>query len=101
MVLNYSKFSSVPVSTEGQVMMAKLNEAFANVETVLDECAVDPRYKALAITHLETAGMFANKGVSRANPRPQTSADVIAGGTPLSEQEGAQRFGLEPGAKPR
>lgn len=45
--------------------IAEIREAAYALEAAIDNASIADRYKAIAMTHLETALMMANKGISR------------------------------------
>jgi len=64
--MNKPTFEYSPVDEHAQLVLANLNNAFAALEALIDLSVPPGRYKSIALTHLETASMFANKGVSKA-----------------------------------
>lgn len=55
--------NSPPPSDEQAADVAAIRAAVSTLAEIIDNVAAHPRYKATALTHLETAAMFAVKGV--------------------------------------
>ena len=50
-------------SDDGLKRITRLREAFSEISLIIEEVAPNSRQKAVAITHLETAAMWATKAV--------------------------------------
>lgn len=59
------EFYSYPFrNSDSEVNVGKLAEGFSALMNLVDEVCLDPRYKAIAQTKLEEAGMFATKSIT-------------------------------------
>lgn len=59
-----------PSGPEAVAAHQQLRDVLRNAALVVDGILPDCREKSLAVTHLETALMWANAGIAR-NPRPE------------------------------
>lgn len=60
-----SRFAAIEITNGQAAAMEDLREAAAILEKILLEVAPDSRERSLALTSLEQAIMWANKGISR------------------------------------
>jgi hypothetical protein len=79
MKVDKSIFEYLKPNADQQETMGVLRTNFAIVANVVDQLVPDGRYKSLAMTALEEAAMWANKGVTRCNNgAPREGAEIIA-----------------------
>lgn len=57
-------YESQPVTEEEQAQIQKLREAFSALGNIIEELSPNGRGKSIAITHLETAAMWAIKAIT-------------------------------------
>jgi hypothetical protein len=58
--------NSAPASPAQQEAVSQIRAAVLNAALMIDQWSTHPRYRATALTDLETAAMFAVKGVFQA-----------------------------------
>lgn len=66
MTTDIGTFDSVKLGSEDLDRVAAIKAAAVNLETVIRDNVPENRYRSVAMTNLEQAIMWANKGVSRA-----------------------------------
>jgi hypothetical protein len=54
-----------PVTEEQKVILEAFNDVFSKIDADIKKLVPAGRYQSLALTHLETAAMFASKGISK------------------------------------
>jgi len=60
-------YDSFRVTDEGVEKIMQLREGFSTLHDLIEACAPSSRERSVALTHLETAAMFANKAIAVAN----------------------------------
>lgn len=58
------RFSSQPISSDKLLHIELLRHKFSVLEDAIEEFCLDPRYKAIVLTKLEEASMFATKAIT-------------------------------------
>ena len=58
------RFSSQPIAADKLIHIELLRHKFSILEDAVEEFCRDPRYKAIVLTKLEEASMFATKSIS-------------------------------------
>lgn len=58
------RFSSQPISSDKLLHIELLRHYFSVLEDAIEEYCLDRRYKAIVLTKLEEASMFATKSIS-------------------------------------
>lgn len=60
------RFSSQSISPDKVLHIELLRHKFSILEDAIEEFCLDPRYKAIVLTKLEEASIFATKSISHA-----------------------------------
>jgi hypothetical protein len=60
------RFSSQPLDADKLIHIELLRHKFSFLEIAVEEFCLDPRYKAIVLTKLEEASIFATKSISHA-----------------------------------